>query len=145
MPDVVCSNENSCSHPAADLGAASNPGEVRAAWGLEHFNGECLLHLYHHDWRAARIALQYSLHELPAQVGNLRRRLRVADATGVQLEARMLKRTSAAVAASELSAVAEEIEQAAVCGRLELCSELLPSLTGEFERYKLAIKQDGWL
>jgi len=109
------------------------------------FNGESLLRRLMGDRRLAKTVVKGFLRDTPSQLNNLRMRLDEADGTGARLQAHSLTGAAATVAAEGLHAVALAMEEAGIAGQLEDCGELLPRAVEEFERYKNALEQAGWV
>ena len=83
--------------------------------------------------------------DCPVQLKLLSERLAEADALGARLQAHKIKGAAASVSAGVLSAVALEMEQAALAGELERVGTLLPRAAEEFESLKTALRIAGWL
>jgi HPt (histidine-containing phosphotransfer) domain-containing protein len=97
------------------------------------------------DRELAEILVQRFLKGVPAQFSNLRARLADQDANGIRSQSHTLKGSSATVAAEDLRAIAEALEQAAAASQFDRCSELLPRALEEFERYKSTLQLAGWI
>ena len=61
------------------------------------------------------------------------------------LQAHALKGAAATVSAEGLRAIALAMERAGAAGQLDQCGELLPRAVEEFERFKSALEQAGWV
>jgi len=109
------------------------------------FNQDHFLRRLMGDRQLAGIVLKGFLEDMPFQLDTLRKRLDEADAPAVVAQAHLLKGAAATVAAEELSRVAFAMETAGFAGQLELCTELLPSIIQQFERYQTTVKRDGWV
>ncbi len=118
------------------------PGEEAAA---EVFGGEALLGRLMGDRQLAGRMLSAFLGDVPSQLNNLRRRLAEADAPGARSQAHTLKGAAATAGAEALRAVAMEMERAGTAGQLDRCREKLPRAWEEFERFRLAVEQAGWV
>jgi HPt (histidine-containing phosphotransfer) domain-containing protein len=126
--------------PEAQPPAESTEPETKAV-----FKPEVLLERLMGDRELASIALRSFLHDAPAQLDHLRRRLAEADAPGMRAQAHTLKGAAATVAAEDLRAIALALERAGTAGQLGLCGELLPRAVEEFERFKSALERSRWL
>jgi HPt (histidine-containing phosphotransfer) domain-containing protein len=97
------------------------------------------------DRELASVVLKGFFEDVPSQLNNLRKRLADADAAGARAQAHTLKGAAAAVSAESLRAVALELERAGEAGLLDQCGQLLPRADQEFERFKNALQQTGWV
>jgi CheY-like chemotaxis protein/HPt (histidine-containing phosphotransfer) domain-containing protein len=132
--------------PESSIGDTSQATEQSIGEQAEViFNGEALLRRLMGDRRLAKIVVKGFLRDTPSQLNNLRMRLDEADGAGARLQAHSLTGAAATVAAEGLHAVALAMEEAGVAGQLEHCGELLPRAVEEFERYKNALEQAGWI
>jgi PAS domain S-box-containing protein len=128
---------------------ASDPAEPPAGPAANQpmaiFNGEALLRRMMGDRRLAGIALQGFLRDAPSQLNILRARLEASDAPGARSQAHALKGTAATASAESLQALALAIEGAGAGGQLARCGELLTRAFEEFERFKSALEDSGWV
>ena len=128
---------------------ASDPAEPPAGPAANQpmaiFNGEALLRRMMGDRRLAGIALQGFLRDAPSQLNILRARLEASDAPGARSQAHALKGTAATASAESLQALALAIEGAGAVGQLARCGELLTRAFEEFERFKSALEDSGWV
>ncbi len=118
------------------------PGEEAAA---AVFSGEALLGRLMGDRQLVRRMLTAFLGDVPSQLNHLRRKLAEADAPGARFQAHTLKGAAATAGADALRAVAAEMERAGTAGELGRCRETLPRAWEEFERFKSAVEQAGWI
>jgi len=81
----------------------------------------------------------------PFQLRQDEARLDAADTAGVRFQAHALKGAAATVAAEGLQALAQAIERADDGSRLNSCGALLPRAVEEYERFKSAIEEAGWV
>ena len=109
------------------------------------FNEEALLRRLMGDRQLAGAVVKRFLQDAPCQLNNLRARLDEADAPGTRSQAHALKGAAATVAAEGLHAIALAMERTGAAGQLDSCGELLPRAVAEFERYKGALEQTGWV
>jgi PAS domain S-box-containing protein len=109
------------------------------------FNQDALLRRLMGDRRLAGAALQSFLADCPLRLHRLRQRIAAADGSGVRSLAHALKGGAASVAAEALHGLAEAIEQAGAAGEVERCCALLPRAAEEFERFRSALKNAGWI
>ena len=107
---------------------------------------ECnLLSRLMNDRELASAIIGGFLQDCPVQLALLSERLAEDDAVGVCRQAHKIKGAAASVSARVLSAVALEMEQAALAGELERVGTLLPHAAEEFESLKTALRMAGWL
>jgi len=109
------------------------------------FDGDALLRRLMGDRDLATTILRGFLDNFPSQLNNLRQRLDEADAPGFKMQAHALKGAAATVAAEDLRAIALAMEQSSKAAQLDRCGELLPRAVEEFERFKSALEQAGWV
>jgi len=109
------------------------------------FNAEDLLGRLMGDRRLAGIVLKGFLEDFPSQLNNLRKRLDVADAPGIRLQAHTLKGAAATVAAEGLHEIALAMERAGTDGQLDRCGELLPRAVEEFAQFRDTLERAGWV
>jgi light-regulated signal transduction histidine kinase (bacteriophytochrome)/FixJ family two-component response regulator/HPt (histidine-containing phosphotransfer) domain-containing protein len=132
---------NQASQPPAGQPAAT----ILAVPASVVFNADDLLRRLMGDRQLAGIMVQRFLKGVPGQLSNLRARLNEQDANGLRSQSHTLRGSSATVAAEDLRAIAEAIEQAAAASQFDRCSELLPRAVEEFERYKSTLERTGWI
>jgi PAS domain S-box-containing protein len=125
--------------------AALTPSAHAGERPADAFNPEALLRRLMGDRQLAGTVLRGFLHEVPAQLNNLRARLDAADVPGTRLQAHALKGAAATVEAECLQAVALAMEHADNNAQLDRCGELLPRAVEEFERFKKAVETGGWV
>ncbi len=97
------------------------------------------------DEHLAKTILTGFLDAFPSQLHNLRELFLKADRKAVRLQAHALMGSSATVGASNLCALAQNLEGAAEEGELDYFDELLRRSQDEFERLQNAADKAGWL
>ena len=125
--------------------AVPNPRDKASEQTKPAFDGDALLRRLMGDRKLAGRVLQGFLNDVPSQLNNLRQRLEEADAPGVQSQAHTLKGAAATVSAEGLQAIALAMEQAGKAAQLDDCGRLLPRAVAEFERFRSALEQAGWI
>jgi len=118
-----------------------------AAWEepVVIFDPEALLKRLMGDRRLAGVVVNGFLGGFPSQMSNLRERFAERDGPGARVQAHTLRGSAATVSAVALCDIALEMERAAAAGHLDGFGELLPRAAEEFERFKSALKEGGWL
>lgn len=122
--------------PTPESGGAPATAVFDAATLLERLQG---------DRQLACATLRDFLEDAPSQLRNLCARLDEADASGAGSQAHSLMGAAATVSAESLRAIALAIERAGADGRLDWCGELVPRALEEFEHFKKALQQAGWV
>jgi CheY-like chemotaxis protein/HPt (histidine-containing phosphotransfer) domain-containing protein len=97
------------------------------------------------DKELAVIIVQGFLEDFPAQLANLAKEVGTANEHGIRLHAHTLKGSAATVSALRLSAVARQMEKAASEGKADGLEDVLAEVIEEFDRYKRALADSGWL
>jgi HPt (histidine-containing phosphotransfer) domain-containing protein len=131
---------------ASDAPSAAQPAEavVRQA-APAVFDPESLLKRFMGDRQFAGTILEGFLDDFPTQLKHLEKHCAEADQPGARLQAHTIKGSAATVSANRLSAVARDMELAAVAGKLDRLGELLPRVAEEFERLKTTLERAGWV
>jgi PAS domain S-box-containing protein len=131
--------------PGTGRGGTVQTPESRGAKVAAVFDAATLLERLEGDRQLACATLKNFLEDAPSQLRNLCARLDEADASGARSQAQMLTGAAATVSAESLRAVARAIERAGAEGRLDRCGELVPRALAEFEHFKNALQQAGWV
>jgi PAS domain S-box-containing protein len=133
--------------PASPTGAAAplpaEPAGVPPTAVI--FDQDALLRRLLGDRRLAGATLASFLADCPSRLSALRQRIAAADGAGTCSLAHALKGAAATVAAEALHGLAVAIEQAGAAGEVERCSALLPRAVAEFERFRSALANAGWV
>ena len=128
-----------------DGDAAHTPAQPDEEQAEAIFNAEALLHRLLGDRRLAGTIVTGFLQDVPTQLNNLRARIGESDAPGVRRQAHALKGAAATVAAERLRGTALALERAGAAGQLDRCDELFSRVIEEFEQYRSALGQAGWI
>jgi CheY-like chemotaxis protein/HPt (histidine-containing phosphotransfer) domain-containing protein len=120
--------------------AAEIDGQCAREQEKRTFNVDALLHRLMGDRQLAGIAIKGFVEDFPNQLDNLRKRIREADAGGIRVQAHALQGAAGTVGADGLQAAARSLESAGTSGQMERCTELLPSVVEEFERFKKVLE-----
>jgi len=132
-------------HAPSAGGCAEAPPEDPKTQGPMIFNQDALMRRLLGDRHLAGAILRSFVGGCPARLNELRQRIAEADASGARLRAHSLKGAAATVAAEELCAFAEAIEQAGETGQVARCAELMPRAMQLFERFSGALENAGWI
>jgi len=125
--------------------SAQQPPEDPKPRGPMIFDQDALLRRLLGDRNLAGAILRSFVGGCPGRLNELRQRIAEADASGACRLAHTLKGAAVTVAAEELCAFAEAIEQAGANGRIASCAELMPRGMQVFEQFRGALESAGWL
>ena len=121
----------------ADLEKAVEPdGDI--------FDERTLLQRLMDDHQLASIVLQAFLQDIPNQLDDLRMRFGERDDSGVRFRMHTLKGAAAAVSATSLRAVLEDMERAVATSGIDECAVLLSRANREFLRFRKSIERSSW-
>jgi CheY-like chemotaxis protein/HPt (histidine-containing phosphotransfer) domain-containing protein len=126
-------------------GAAGAPPEDDKTKDPMIFDQAALLRRLLGDRNLAGTILRSFVGGYPGRLNELRQRISEADASGTCRLAHTLKGAAATVAAQELCAFADAVEQAGAAGRISSCAELMPRGMQVFEQLRGALESAGWL
>ena len=107
------------------------------------FDERTLLQRLMDDRQLVNIVLQAFLQDIPSQLDDLRLRFGERDDSGIRFRVHTLKGAAAAVSATSLRAVLEDMERALATSGIDDCAVLLSRANREFVRFRKSIERSG--
>ena len=108
------------------------------------FDERTLLQRLMDDHQLASIVLHAFLQDIPGQLDDLRVRFGEHDESGIRFRVHTLKGAAAAVSATRLRAILEDLERSFAMSSIDDCALLAARANREFMRFRKSIERSSW-